>query len=217
MWNDYLLMEAASYLLSQIYLWKFDFQCIFLQTVIECIYICIKEIFNYVRFIIWSGIPNFIRKPPSTYDVTEQSNLQLRIEMDGNPKPSAEFDWAYLPVSSPRNVPATPLYPFVYSSTYSLSNIDGSYCGRILQTTLKNSIGSSSVGETNVTVICKFHYGYLCYIYSDNLWVMIFAQFTTIHPPICSFWIWKSSKLKLLAFVHMVNCSCPGEQFIIQF
>jgi len=48
------------------------------------------------------------------------------------------------------------LYPFVYSSTYTLNNIDASYCGRILQTILKNSIGSSSVtASTNVSVLLK--------------------------------------------------------------
>ena len=77
--------------------------------------------------------------------------------MDGNPKPSADFRWPHLTGSSPTNVPSVQLYSFVYSSTYSLNNIDGSYCGRILQTTLKNSIGSSSdIASTNVTVLCRF-------------------------------------------------------------
>ena len=76
--------------------------------------------------------------------------------MDGNPKPSAEFRWPHLTGSSPTNVPSVQLYPFVYSSTYTLNNIDASYCGRILQTTLKNSIGSSSeTASSNVTVLCK--------------------------------------------------------------
>ena len=80
--------------------------------------------------------------------------------MDGYPQPSADFKWTHLPSSTPSSVPNVQLYPFVYTSTYSLNNIDGSYCGRILQTTLKNSIGSSSVKSTNVTVLCKYHYGY---------------------------------------------------------
>ena len=100
-------------------------------------------------------MPKFVTHPPRTVGVTEQSNLQIRIEMDGYPKPSADFKWTHLPNSSATNVPSVQLYPFVYSSTYSLNNIDGSYCGRILQTTLKNSIGSSSLRETNVTVFCK--------------------------------------------------------------
>jgi len=103
-----------------------------------------------------NGIPDFIARPPSTLDVNEGSNLQLRIEMDGNPKPLADFRWPHLTGSSPTNVPSVQLYPFVYSSTYTLNNIDASYCGRILQTTLKNSIGSSSdTAFTNVNVLLK--------------------------------------------------------------
>ena len=77
--------------------------------------------------------------------------------MDGNPKPSADFKWTHLPSSTPSTVPTDDLYPFVYTSTYSLNNIDGSYCGRILETTIKNSI-ASSVKTTNVTVLCKFNF-----------------------------------------------------------
>jgi len=80
----------------------------------------------------------------------------MRIEMNGNPKPSADFRWPHLTGSSPTNVPSAQLYPFVYSSTYTLNKIDASYCGRILQTTLKNSIGSSSdKASTNITVLLK--------------------------------------------------------------
>ena len=78
--------------------------------------------------------------------------------MDGNPKPSADFNWSHIPRSSSTTVPSVQIYPSVHSSTYLLNNIDGSYCGRILQTAIKNSIGSSSVRETNVTVLCKFTY-----------------------------------------------------------
>ena len=73
--------------------------------------------------------------------------------MDGNPQPSADFRWPNLTGSSPINIPSVQLYPFVYSSTYAKTNIDVSYCGRILQTTLKNRVGSSSVKSTNVTVL----------------------------------------------------------------
>ena len=85
--------------------------------------------------------------------------------MDGNPKPSADFKWTHLPSSTMLNVPSVQLYPYVYISTYSLNNIDGSYCGKILQTTIKNSIGSSSVRNINVTVLCMFEYYFLTYIY----------------------------------------------------
>jgi len=90
-----------------------------------------------------NGIPDFITRPQITLDVNEGSNLQLQVEMDGNPQPSADFRWPHLTGSSPTNVPSVKLYPFVYSSAYTLTNIDASYCGRLLQTTLKNSIGSS--------------------------------------------------------------------------
>ena len=78
--------------------------------------------------------------------------------MDGYPKPSADFKWIHLPTSSRTTVTSVQMYPFVHSATYLLNNIDGSYCGRILQTTIKNSIGSSSVGVTNVNVWCEFIY-----------------------------------------------------------
>ena len=80
----------------------------------------------------------------------------LSIDMNGNPQPSAEFKWTHLPTSSSIDVPSVQFYPFVYSSAYSLNNIDASYCGRILQTTIKNSIGTSSVKRTNVTVLRKY-------------------------------------------------------------
>ena len=90
----------------------------------------------------------------------EQSNLELRIEMNGNPPPSADFKWSHLPMST--TVSSEQLYPFVYSSTYSLHNINGSYCGRNLQVMVKNNIGSSSSKNINVTVICKLCINIIC-------------------------------------------------------
>jgi len=108
------------------------------------------------QLVVVQGIPDIIARPPITLDVKEGTNLQLQITMGGSPKPSADFRWLHLTGSSPTNVPSVQLYPFVYSSTYTLNNIDASYCGRILQTTLKNSIGSSSdTASTNVTVLLK--------------------------------------------------------------
>ena len=104
-----------------------------------------------------SGEPYFITQPPSKIDLNENSSMELKFEMGGYPKPSADFKWSHLVHSSATNISSVQLYPFVYSSTYSLKNIDGSYCGRILQTTIKNSIGSS-VKNTNVTVYCKVIY-----------------------------------------------------------
>jgi len=108
-----------------------------------------------------NGIPDFIVRPPSTLDVNEGSNLKLQVTMDGNPSPSADFRWPHLTSSSPINAQSVQLYPFVYSSTYTLNNIDASYCGRILQTILKNNIGSSSdIASTNVTVLCSLSGGF---------------------------------------------------------
>ena len=105
-----------------------------------------------------TGIPNFKKQPLITLDVNEGSEVQLEVEMDGNPQPSANFRWPHLTGSSPTNVSSVQLYPFLYSSTYSLKNVDASYCGRILETRLRNGIGSSTLRNTNVTVFCKFFY-----------------------------------------------------------
>ena len=107
--------------------------------------------FYYFNFL--TGIPGFIVQPPNAVDINESLNLQFTIEMNGNPSPSAEFRWPHLTGSSPIIVPGVLLYPFVYSSTYTLNGSDASYCGRILQTTLRNSVGSSSVRNTVVTVL----------------------------------------------------------------
>ena len=92
-------------------------------------------------------------QPPNTLNINERSNLKLTIEMDGNPIPSADFRWPHIAGSSPANVTTVQLYPFLYSSTYTLNNIDASYCGRVLQTTLRNNVGLSSVRDTVVTVL----------------------------------------------------------------
>ena len=105
-----------------------------------------------------TGIPDFKTQPPTTLDVNEGSDLQVEVEMDGHPQPSADFRWPHLTGSSPAIVSGVQLYPFMYSSTYSLKNVDASYCGRILATTLKNGIGSSTFRNTNVTVFCEFIY-----------------------------------------------------------
>ena len=97
-----------------------------------------------------------MKQPPNTLEIAEGSNLRLRIEMDGNPQPSADFIWPHLTGSSPTSAPSVQMYPFVYSSTYTVNNIGASYCGRILQTTLRNNIGSSATASTNVTLLCKF-------------------------------------------------------------
>ena len=129
--------------------------------------------FNFLQF--QTGIPDFIKQPPHTLDVNEGSNLQLGIEVDGNPKPTADFRWPHLTGSSPPNVPSFQVYPYVYSSTYTMNNIGASYCGRILQTTLRNSIGSSATASTNVTFLCEF-----------TLLVLKYSVFFTGHKIECA-------------------------------
>ena len=107
------------------------------------------------------GAPEFTTQPPRALYLTEGSNLQMRVEMDGNPKPSADFRWPNLTNSPDTNVPGLQLYPFVYSSTYTLNSINASFCGRILQTALRNSIGASPIiASTNVTVLSMCIYEY---------------------------------------------------------
>ena len=116
-----------------------------------------------------TGIPDFIARPKINLDVNEDSTLQLQVKMQGNPPPSSDFRLPHLTGSTPTNVASVQLYPFVYSSTYKLNHIDASYCGRILQTTLKNSIGSSSeTVSSNVTVLCKFIFPVFNYILFCN-------------------------------------------------
>ena len=74
--------------------------------------------------------------------------------MKANPQPSADFRWTHHNVTSSTAVRGVQSHPFVYTSMYTLGNIDASYCGRILQTTIKNSVGSL-VKNTAVTVLCK--------------------------------------------------------------
>jgi len=101
-----------------------------------------------------NGIPDFIKKPPNTFDVNEGSNLQLAIVMDGNPRPSADFSWPHLAGSSPMNALSVQMRPFEYWSTYGLGNIDARYCGRMLQTTIRNKNGENTM-STLVTVLLK--------------------------------------------------------------
>ena len=80
--------------------------------------------------------------------------------MDGNPKPSADFRWLHHTGSSPTNITSFELHPFVYSSVYTLNNISASYCGRILETTIKNRLGASTEA-TKLTMMCRFIYIYI--------------------------------------------------------
>ena len=100
-----------------------------------------------------SGVPEFLTSPPLTVEVNENSNLEIAIEMDGNPAPSADFLWSRLGDGG-TTVAASQIYPYVYSAKFSHPNIAASYCGRILKSSVKNSIGSSLAKDTNVTVLC---------------------------------------------------------------
>ena len=111
--------------------------------------------FNWKWSIFLTGAPKIVAPPKSALDVTENSNLELKVEMIGHPQPSAVFQWPHLSGSSSKTVPSVELYPGIYSSNYLLENIGASYCGRIIQTSAKNNLGLSSAVMTNVTVLSK--------------------------------------------------------------
>ncbi|XP_065054129.1 uncharacterized protein LOC135682953 isoform X2 [Rhopilema esculentum] len=99
-----------------------------------------------------NGVPEFITPPPATVEVNENSNLEIAIEMDGNPAPSADFLWPHLGDGG-TTVAGSQIYPYVYSAKFSRPNIAATFCGRILKSSVKNSIGSSLARDTNVTVL----------------------------------------------------------------
>ena len=102
-------------------------------------------------------MPEFFTSPPAKVEVNENSNLEIAIEMDGNTAPLADFLWPHLGDSG-TTVAASQIYPYVYSAKFSHPNIAASYCGRILKSSVKNSIGLSLAKDTNVTVLCKCPY-----------------------------------------------------------
>ena len=101
-----------------------------------------------------SGVPEILTSPPLTVEVNENSNLEIAIEMDGNPAPLADFLWPHIGDGG-ATVAASQIYPYVYSAKFSHPNIAASYCGRILKSSVKNSVGSSLAKDTYVTVLCK--------------------------------------------------------------
>ncbi|XP_065056116.1 uncharacterized protein LOC135684468 isoform X1 [Rhopilema esculentum] len=101
-----------------------------------------------------NGVPEFVTSPPATIEVNENTNLEIAIEMDGNPAPSADFLWPHLGDGG-TTVAGSQIYPYVYSAKFSHPNIAAGYCGRILKSSVKNSIGSSLAKDTNVTVLLK--------------------------------------------------------------
>ncbi|XP_065054140.1 uncharacterized protein LOC135682958 [Rhopilema esculentum] len=101
-----------------------------------------------------NGVPEFLTSTPATIEVNENSNLEMAIEMDGNPAPSADFLWPHLSDGG-TTVVGSQIYPYVYSAKFSHPNIAATFCGRILKSSVKNSIGSSLAKDTNVTVLLK--------------------------------------------------------------
>ncbi|XP_065054123.1 uncharacterized protein LOC135682951 isoform X2 [Rhopilema esculentum] len=101
-----------------------------------------------------NGVPEFVTSPPATIEVNENSNLEIAIEMDGNPAPSADFLWPHLGDGG-TTVAGIQIYPYVYSAKFSHPNIAATFCGRILKFSMKNSAGSSFARDTNVTVLLK--------------------------------------------------------------
>ena len=106
-------------------------------------------------YIICAGIPEFVADPPSEVEVYEHSPLELRIELEGNPKPKAYFKWAHRSSLSMVTTSSIRSNAFRYDATYKRNNVDASFCGKNLQITLQNSLGSSTTKHTRVVVLCK--------------------------------------------------------------
>eukprot|EP00795_Rhopilema_esculentum_P014969 gene14969-6122_t len=103
-----------------------------------------------------NGVPEFITSSLATVEVNENSNLEIGIEMDGNPAPSADFLWPHLGDGG-TTVAGSQIYPYVYSAKFTHPNIAATFCGRILKSSVKNSIGSSLAKDTYVTVLLKLN------------------------------------------------------------
>ncbi|XP_065054135.1 uncharacterized protein LOC135682956 [Rhopilema esculentum] len=78
----------------------------------------------------------------------------MAIEMDGNPAPSADFLWPHRGDGG-TTVASIQIYPYVYAAKFTHPNTAATFCGRILKSSVKNSIGSSLAKDTNVTVLLK--------------------------------------------------------------
>jgi len=102
------------------------------------------------------GVPEFIKEPSYEVEVNENSPLELRIEIAGNPKPKAYFKWNHFSNVSQVNVSSAPLDQSLYYAIYKMNNVDASYCGRQLQATLRNSFGDSSTKHIRVFVLLNF-------------------------------------------------------------
>ena len=75
--------------------------------------------------------------------------------MVGNPKPKAYFKWTDRSSLSAVNALSILSNQFQYYTVYKMNNVDASFCGRRLQTTLRNSVGSSATKNTQVIVLRK--------------------------------------------------------------
>ena len=108
-----------------------------------------------IAYIFCAGIPEFVAEPPSEVEVNEHSSLELTIELEGNPKPKAYFRWSHRSSLSVVTASSGRSNPFRYHAKYKLYNVDASFCGERLQTTLRNSLGSSTTKHVRVVVLCK--------------------------------------------------------------
>ena len=108
-----------------------------------------------IAYIICAGIPEFIAEPPTEIEVNENSPFELRIEMAGNPEPKAYFKWIHRSSLSVVNASSSLSNPFQYYAAYKMNNFDPSFCGKQLQTTLRNNLGSSTTKYIRVIVLCK--------------------------------------------------------------
>ena len=101
------------------------------------------------------GVPSLLVAPPSSLLISENSNFTIKIQIDCNPKPMALLTWSH-DKSKTSTIAATQIYPFIYEAIFTSNNIPAIYCGRTFDTRIINSVGTSSLQKTNVTVSCKY-------------------------------------------------------------
>ena len=76
--------------------------------------------------------------------------------MEGHPKPKAYFVWTHRSSLSVVDGSSHLENPFRFHAVYRLNNIRVSFCGKELQITLRNNVGSSPVKHIRVFVLSRF-------------------------------------------------------------
>ena len=102
-----------------------------------------------------SGAPEIKLMPPAEITVSEDSTFEIKVQMAGNPKPTAIFQWSI--ETNDKSIEGTELYPYFFQSIYTLNSIPTRYCRRTLFTKVRNSLGTVSTSNTRVTVLRKYN------------------------------------------------------------